>query len=114
MMDSKLSAVKPFKCGHCSGPYKTERGYVHDNSCIVMLGIDEITARDKQFFEDHPEVDGYYRPITLAEGAQLRAAKSMPTEGTWVGKVYVRQIRPGTRTRDFGKVRYIVTPDDLR
>jgi hypothetical protein len=72
------------------------RGLTHDDCCPIAMGTDAATASDHNWFEAHPLIRCYRRPVTAAEAAELR----------WLGQpvprtVRVYQIERGLRVRDF-------------
>lgn len=103
----RRSVVIPPRCGHCSGPHKTENGYLHDDTCPAMVSLEEVCAQDRLFFERHPRAGHYYRPITMAESSELNAATKPAREGIWVGQVKVTLLRPGVRSRDFSRCKFL-------
>lgn len=81
----------------------------HDATCPVGIDADANTAADALFFEQHPATREYWRPVTLAEIVELRTIGIFPdVPGHGVGQVLVRQLAPGLRSRDFGRVVYVL------
>lgn len=85
----------------------------HADTCPFMIEIERITGVDRQWFEDHPGAQYYYRPVTWAEGSELllndarTAALPPDVHLSPAGKVRVEQIRPGERARTFEDVYFV-------
>jgi hypothetical protein len=77
---------------------------MHEATCPLGLAIDRVYAADAEWFERHPSADAYRRPIAQAEVAELRHRGLIPAGCEVRGRVFVRQLAPGVRTRSFGEV----------
>ena len=88
----------------------------HAAMCPVAMCIDDITAVDKAWFEEHPFADFYLRPVTWGEGADLITrdpgmVKLLDSHHLAVqGRVRVERMRDDVRARSFGDVWFLVVP----
>jgi len=75
---------------------RPEQPPVTDGSQVPWgAAVDEVSERDRVYFETHPSVTHYVRPRVAGE---LGPAEQSPLAHT-VTEVWVEQIRPGVRTR---------------
>lgn len=88
----------------------------HAALCPVAMCIDDVTASDRQWFEEHPFADYYLRPVTWGEGADLivqnpkmvKFSKSHQLAAK--GRVRVERMRDGVRLHTFKGVWFLVVP----
>lgn len=88
----------------------------HAALCPVAICIDDITASDRAWFEEHPFADYYLRPVTWGEGADIivqnsemvRLSKSHQLSVQ--GRVRVERMRDDVRLRKFEEIRFHVVP----
>lgn len=87
---------------------------VHAALCPVALCIDDITAADRVWFDEHPFADYYLRPVTWGEGANLivRDPRMMELSKSHhlavQGRVRVERLRDDIRIRKFDEVWFLV------
>ncbi len=71
-----LSSLQPFegryRCPDCNADSLNGQPAQHDPTCWVGLGIDEICAVDREFFEAFPEAGSIVRQPHRAELAEFR------------------------------------------
>jgi hypothetical protein len=85
-----------------SGPY------THHDGCPVGRSLDEMSDRDRAFFEAHPGTDRFYRKPYLCEITDIRIMNGLThLEGTMTGKVLVQRVGPGVRSRMLDDLRFI-------
>jgi hypothetical protein len=100
-------------CPDCSQPMFSVDGGMHDDTCPHMAAIEEVCAKDRVWFEEHPDAGHYYRQITPPECVELLAIQTgqteAPPDGRWVGRVKVYLIDEGLRGRSFEDV-YLLVP----
>lgn len=86
----------------------------HAALCPVAMCIDDITAADRAWFEEHPFADYYLRPVTWGEGADLIVKNPNMVEVSKSyqlavqGRVRVERMRDGVRFRRFDDVWFLV------
>jgi hypothetical protein len=90
-------------CPDCAAVAKFNH-LLHEATCPLGLAVDKVSAADAEWFERHPNTNQYRRPITPAEAEELRLNGLMPAECEIQGRILVRQLTPGVRTRSFDKV----------
>ena len=89
----------------------------HAESCPISIDVEAATESDRIWFENHPDANYYYRPVSWGEGAQLitRHEKLRKLPGAVklepAGKVRIEQIEIGSRIRSFEAVYFIVATD---
>ncbi|WP_369044962.1 hypothetical protein [Sinomonas sp. P10A9] len=87
------------RCPDCAGRWNGT-ALEHNSTCPLMAAENHAVDLDRQFFEDHPQADYFYRPMVHAEVVTLRASGQIgPDEEFLKGLVRVEQIAPGIRTR---------------
>lgn len=88
----------------------------HAALCSVAMCIEDITASDRAWFEEHPFADYYLRPVTWGEGADLivqspEMVKLSKSHQLGVrGRVRVERMRDDVRLRQFEDVWFLVVP----
>jgi hypothetical protein len=88
----------------------------HAALCPVAMCIEDVTAADRAWFEEHPFADFYLRPVTWGEGADLIVQTSDLVELSTShhlavqGRVRVERMRDGVRLRKFEDVWFVVVP----
>lgn len=88
----------------------------HAALCPVAMCIDDITASDRVWFDEHPFADYYLRAVTWGEGAALivqdpRMAELAKSSHLAVqGRVRVERLRHDARIRSFNDVWFVVVP----
>ena len=85
-------------CPDC-GAKPVNRQFTHQATCPIGLAVDAMMAADREWFEQHPGADHYYRSVTNAEVAEFSILGERP-----VGKVLVHQVEPGLRMRQIETV----------
>ena len=87
---------------------------VHVETCPIGMGIDEVTATNREWFASNTSANERRREVSWAEGADLKIMGYMPdVPGEWAGEVVVKQLSPGVRTRRFDEVFFVPTvPED--
>lgn len=84
---------------------------MHEATCPLGLDLDRLMERDAKFFVDHPGADSYWRKISRVEALELFWTQGVPdmplSQLHPVGRVLVRQIKPGLRIRSFDRVRFL-------
>ena len=85
-------------CPDCAAPW-VDRNLVHELTCPLGLGYDEIMADDAAWFEQHPGATTRERSAHWAEIADYRAAGQTIPPGTSV--VTVTKLAPGVRHKSF-------------
>ena len=91
-------------CPDCNRAFGEDGHLVHDKTCPLGLGYDEIQADDRAWFEQHPGATTRRRPVHWAEAADLRMMGMFPPFGDVVGEVVVTELAPGVRTKSFANV----------
>jgi len=89
----------------------------HAPMCPVSICIDDVTAADRAWFDEHPFADYYRRPVTWGEGAELIThdpglltfAKIHHFEVR--GYVRVERVQDDVRLRRFNEVYFVIVPD---
>ena len=99
------------ECPDCTAVAKSNH-LLHEATCPLGLAMDRVSAADAEWFERHPTANEYRRPIDAAEAEELRLGGLLPTECEIQGRILVRQLTPGVRTRSFDGV--IAFPKDAR
>lgn len=88
----------------------------HAALCPVAMCIDDVTAADRVWFEEHPFTDFYLRPVTWGEGADLivldpnMVELSKSVHLAVQGRVRVERLRDDARIRKFDEVWFLVVP----
>jgi hypothetical protein len=88
----------------------------HAALCPVAMCIDDVTAADRVWFEQHPFADFYLRPVTWGEGADLIVLDPNMMELSnshhlaVQGRVRVERMRDDVRIRKFDRVWFLVVP----
>jgi hypothetical protein len=88
----------------------------HAALCPVAMCVDDITASDRAWFEEHPFADYYLRPVTWGEGADLIVQNPEVVELSKShqlgvrGRVRVERMRDDVRLRQFEDVWFVVVP----
>jgi hypothetical protein len=90
-------------CPDCAAVTRSDH-LSHEATCPLGLAMDTVTDADAEWFERHPSANAYRRPITWAEAEELRTLGLMPAGCEIQGRVFVRQLTPGVRTRSFDEV----------
>jgi hypothetical protein len=97
-------------CPDCPATASGEKQLTHAKTCPLGLGLDERTAADREWFEAHPWATEYRRPLHWTERAELVMLALLPdVPGEPIGRVLVRQLALGVRTRSFGDVAILLT-----
>jgi hypothetical protein len=81
----------------------------YEQSCPIGRAIDERSAADRRWFEDHPFTDVRRRPVHRSEGEELHMWGLLPAVGHAAGWVTVRRLGDGLRARSFAEV-FVVLP----
>lgn len=94
---------KKYRCGHCTAVGDENNYAVHDKTCPHGKAIEKITASDAAWFESNPGKTFYIRPVVQVEMVDVMNSLGVenPESVTYHGDVFVRQIKPGVRTRQF-------------
>lgn len=97
--------LQPVPCRQCVF-HPSVRVVEHAETCPVRVEFERVTDGDRQWFENHPNADFYYRPFSWTEAVEsvivwtdsfdLPSAPRLAP----IGRVRVNQIRPGVRYRD--------------
>ena len=115
-----ISKLRPIEvpetpCLDCD-PHVDGLRVTHAALCPVAMCIDDITAADRIWFEEHPFVDYYLRPVTWGEGADLvvQAPNMVELSQSYQlavqGRVRVERMRDDVRVRRFEDVWFLVVP----
>lgn len=67
----------------------------HEATCPAGNAVDDVSAMDAQYFEDHPDADSYVRPAIALEMAGV--LPPAPFGHQWM--IEVTRIGPGVRSR---------------
>ncbi|MEP6760425.1 MAG: hypothetical protein ABJA93_03570 [Sporichthyaceae bacterium] len=97
-------------CPDCTAAFDEQMDLLHDSTCPYGIGEDQTSDADRQFFEDHPDVDHYYRPLTASERITMRLTWTvpLPERGEFAGRVLVTRVGPGVRYRSFAGVVFLL------
>lgn len=103
-------------CPDCGAVPDAKNQLRHDETCPSGRALDDVSAADREWFEAHPGADEYWRRPTPVEVESIMRSmgKEMPDEPyEVVGRVRVRQLAPGVRSRLFGDV-YVIPESAIR
>lgn len=96
--------VTVITCPDC-GARLAGQNLTHERTCPLGLAIDERSAADRAWFAAHPFATEYRRALHWSERAELVLWGLFPdVDGETVGRVLVRQLAPGVRTRTYSDV----------
>lgn len=84
---------KEITCPDC-GQTSVKMHLAHERTCPVSKSIDAMTDTDKAWFIAHPHASRYWRDLVPGD-LGLHTLDGVQ----WEGKVLVKQISPGVRTR---------------
>lgn len=100
-MSPMLRTAPTVRCSDCPAVLTGDR-LRHDDNCPVGRGLDEMSASDRAFFEEHPDAPHRFRALAWAEAQQLRTARAVHADTDLTGwKVRVRSVGPGVRAKLF-------------
>jgi hypothetical protein len=91
------------ECPDCTAVEKSNH-LLHEATCPLGLAMDRVSAADAEWFERHPSTNEYRRPIDAAEAEEMRLGGLLPAGCEVRGRILVRQLAPGVRTRSFDEV----------
>lgn len=87
----------------------------HDDSCAYAADLDRMSEADREFFERHPHAAQFYRRPYPNEVTQFRASTGLShADGSVEGKVLVRRLGDGVRSRNMSGLRFVPDPAYLR
>ena len=90
-------------CPDCAAVEKSNH-LLHEATCPLGLAMDRVSAADAKWLERHPSANEYRRPITWAEAEEMRLGGLLPAGYEARGRILVRQLTPGVRTRPLDEV----------
>jgi hypothetical protein len=87
---------------------------LHETTCPIARGIDDICAADKAYFDEHPDEWYFTRPISVAERQTMQ---HLDPDGAATNPTHVHVLRqPFGRIRQFCNHRQFasmaIDPDD--
>lgn len=97
-------------CDDC-GRVAVGRHLLHASTCPLALAAEASSEADRRWFEAHPTATQYWRAPEVYDIDVMRRAVPCPLpEGKWVGKVRVKQLRPGVRVRSYEQILFLFVP----
>jgi hypothetical protein len=100
-------------CTDCTAQ-RVDGDLVHNDTCPLGLGYDEIQADDRFWFALRPHEAERRRPAHWAEIAELRALGALPPGADVHGDVVVTRITDGIRAKRFDETYFVVRVPGIR
>ena len=98
-------------CPDCAAEFEGTQ-LVHEPTCPMARGVDEVCDRDREFFEQHPHEQYFTRPMAPAERQTMA---HIDPAGAAASHVHVLRV-PGGRVRQFCSGEHFaamaIDPDD--
>jgi hypothetical protein len=98
---------EPLACPDCAAVDEGSH-LAHDDTCPIGRAIDEMSARDRDWFDRHPAATEHWRAAMPGDFSLPSLAGVVPQ-----GRVRVRLIAPGVRVRQLPEV-VLVLDDQAR